>query len=307
MRSYELQGMLIFTALAVLPAAPALTFGVRYVVRGRKGNGRSLRRKLLWSLTAGAIVYSLVTIDAYFIEPDWPRLRSIEMPSDLAVPLRVLHISDLHLEPAMVRRQRWLVGKLGLLTPDLILITGDTHQIGNRNVKSLRRVLQHVRGAPLGAFACVGFDSVSLLERAAPHIVHLQNESVILRRGSATIGLCGFLSGSDRSALYAAIAGADYRIVMNHTPDLADEAIDRSVDLYLCGHTHGGQVRIPFWGAIVTNCRSGKKYEAGLYRRGRTSVHTSRGLGLEPHPAPQVRFFCRPEITLITVNGATHD
>ena len=307
MRGYELQGMLIFVVLAVLPAIPALTFGARYVLRRQKGDRRSVRRKLGWSLAVCAIVYPLVTIDAYLIEPNWPRVRSIELPSDLTVPLHILHISDLHLEEAMVPRQRWLVERLERLTPDLILITGDTHQLGNRNVESLRRVLQYVRGAPLGAFACVGFDSVSLLERANPDIVYLRNESVILRHGPATIGLCGFLPGGDRSSLYAAISEADYRIVMNHTPDLADEAIDESVDLCLCGHTHGGQVRIPFWGAIVTNCASGKKYEAGLYRRGTTFVHTSRGLGLEPRPAPQVRFFCRPEITLITVDGVTHD
>ncbi|MEK7269989.1 MAG: hypothetical protein AAB215_03500 [Planctomycetota bacterium] len=59
--------------------------------------------------------------------------------------------------------------------------------------------------------------------------------------------------------------------------------------------------RPSLWGAIITNCESGKKYEAGLYRVGETSVFTSRGFGLEPSPAPPVRFLCRPEIVRIRI------
>jgi len=113
--------------------------------------------------------------------------------------------------------------------------------------------------------------------------------------------VCGLRKTRGRNAAYASISDAPFKLVISHTPDLADEAAKNGAGLYLCGHTHGGQVRIPFWGAIITNSDSGKKYEAGLYRSGKTWIYTSRGFGLEPKPAPQVRFFCRPQISLIRV------
>ena len=70
---------------------------------------------------------------------------------------------------------------------------------------------------------------------------------------------------------------------MNHTPDLAEEAAGVGVDLYLCGRTHGGQVRVPVWGAIITNRSTGKRFEAGHYKIGDTDVYTSCGLGLGGH------------------------
>jgi hypothetical protein len=131
------------------------------------------------------------------------------------------------------------------------------------------------------------------------------NQCVTVQHGARRIAIAGMQEVGDRSPLYAGIASADYRIAINHTPNLADEAVAHGVNLYCCGHTHGGQVRIPFWGAIITNAECGKRYEAGFYQRGNTSIHTSRGLGLEPPPAVQVRFLCRPEITLITVEPRT--
>jgi hypothetical protein len=82
------------------------------------------------------------------------------------------------------------------------------------------------------------------------------------------------------------------------------EAARHGIDLYLCGHTHGGQVRLPGFGAILTSSQLGKRYEMGLYREGQTSMYVSRGVGLEGLSAPRVRFLAPPEITLITLQGA---
>jgi hypothetical protein len=72
------------------------------------------------------------------------------------------------------------------------------------------------------------------------------------------------------------------------------------MDLYLCGHTHGGQVRLPFYGALVTFSRYGKKYEAGEYIVGNTVMYVNRGVGMENN-APRIRFLTRPEVALIEV------
>jgi len=75
-------------------------------------------------------------------------------------------------------------------------------------------------------------------------------------------------------------------------------------DLVLSGHTHGGQWRLPGFGALLTNSRYGKRYEAGHYRRGDTHLVVSRGLGMEGFGMPRARFFCPPEVALITLSRA---
>jgi len=73
------------------------------------------------------------------------------------------------------------------------------------------------------------------------------------------------------------------------------------VDVYLCGHTHGGQIALPFYGALTTLSKHGKKYEAGLYHEGNTRLYVNRGIGLEGGKAPPMRFFARPEITVFEI------
>jgi predicted MPP superfamily phosphohydrolase len=70
------------------------------------------------------------------------------------------------------------------------------------------------------------------------------------------------------------------------------------IDLFCCGHTHGGQVRLPFYGALITNSALGKNYEAGLYYDHGTATYVSRGIGMIGLP---VRFLCRPELTAIDI------
>jgi predicted MPP superfamily phosphohydrolase len=94
-----------------------------------------------------------------------------------------------------------------------------------------------------------------------------------------------------------------FTILLYHSPDLIREAAAHQVDLYLGGHTHGGQLRLPIYGAIITNSLYGKKYEAGLFREGETTMVISRGIGFEGGGMPRARFLCRPEIVSIELGG----
>ena len=71
------------------------------------------------------------------------------------------------------------------------------------------------------------------------------------------------------------------------------------VDLFLCGHTHGGQVRLPFWGAVITLSKYHKRFESGLYDFEGVPMYVNRGVGCEGGSAPRVRFLCRPEVAVI--------
>jgi predicted MPP superfamily phosphohydrolase len=90
-----------------------------------------------------------------------------------------------------------------------------------------------------------------------------------------------------------------YRLLLFHTPDQIEVAAQSGIDLYLAGHTHGGQVRIPIYGAVITASVYYKKYEAGLYQVGNTTLYVSRGIGMEGDIAPRVRFLAPPEVVVI--------
>jgi hypothetical protein len=95
-----------------------------------------------------------------------------------------------------------------------------------------------------------------------------------------------------------------FTLLLYHSPDLMPEAVDLGVDLYLCGHTHGGQIRLPFIGALVTSSAFWKRYEMGRYEEAKTTLYVSRGLGMEGMGAPRARFLSPPEIILWTLSTA---
>jgi predicted MPP superfamily phosphohydrolase len=114
---------------------------------------------------------------------------------------------------------------------------------------------------------------------------------------------------ADFREVLQAVPADKYSVLLYHHSDLAESLEHLNVDLYLSGHTHGGQFRLPFYGALVTLSRFGKKYEAGMYTIGQTKLYVNRGIGLENSPAPKVRFCCRPEITVFDIKplGATQE
>ena len=93
-----------------------------------------------------------------------------------------------------------------------------------------------------------------------------------------------------------------FTLLLYHSPDLMPEAVELGIDLYLCGHTHGGQIRLPLLGAVLTSSDFWKRYEMGRYEEGKTTLYVSRGLGLEEKGAPHARFLAPPEIILWTLS-----
>jgi len=99
------------------------------------------------------------------------------------------------------------------------------------------------------------------------------------------------------------VGESEFTLLLYHSPDLIYEAAELGVDLELGGHTHGGQIRVPFYGAIVTLSEYGRRFASGLFQVDGTTLYVSRGLGLEGGHAPRVRFLCRPELVSLELVG----
>jgi len=262
---------------------------------------------------------SLCAVDGFLIEPFSIQVTHHEFSFDRlpaqGLPLRIVQLSDPHVERTTVR-ERKLVPLVDELQPDLILLTGDylnLSYLGDETAQRDFRTLASQWHAPYGVYAVRGsVDSSALTERlfAGLDIVVLENESVRLDIKGQEIYLVGVACSHDLSIdiprLDQALRGVppdSFKILLYHSPDLIEAASERGIDLYLTGHTHGGQIRLPLYGAVATSSIYGKQYEVGLFQEGRTYLYVSRGLGLEGTAAPRARFLCRPEVAVHTLRG----
>jgi uncharacterized protein len=209
------------------------------------------------------------------------------------VKLRIAHVSDLHVgigAPAVNDVAR-LINEHHV---DLLVFTGDAVN-GESFTPEFHRVMEAI-DAPRGKFGVRG-NHDRQLDMGAP-LTELTGVPVTV----GDVVLCGAAFWSSH-ALAPCIEGTNaFTIAAFHSPDLVETT---SSDLYLAGHTHGGQVRLPFFGATITMSRFGKKYEMGRYQVGATTLYVNRGVGVSPLPAPPIRFLCRPEVAIIDVIGAS--
>lgn len=262
---------------------------------------------------------SLCVVDGFFIEPFSLQVTYHELSFDRLSaqkpPLRIVHLSDIHVERT-TKRERELVPLVDALEPDLILLTGDYLNLSYlHDETALRdfRTLASQLHAPYGVYAVRGsVDSPELTARlfAGLDITVLENESVRLDIKGQEVYLVGVACSHNLSKDIPRLDQAlrevppdSFKILLYHSPDLIEAAAARGIDLYLAGHTHGGQIRLPFYGALATSSMYYKQYEAGLFQKGQTYLYVSRGIGLEGAAAPRARFLCRPEVAVHTLRG----
>jgi predicted MPP superfamily phosphohydrolase len=232
-------------------------------------------------------------------------------------PLRIVHLSDLHVE-RLTQREQALPAIVAGLSPDLIVLTGDflstTYNTDPRALADLEILLAQLH-APGGIYAVWGTEEVDSPTLLGPllrdlGITLLHDEATELVLQGHSLWIMGIYPSRDpeaegrtlHSLLCAAPQGA-FTLLLYHLPDLMPQAAALGVDLFLAGHTHGGQWRLPGFGALLTSSRYWKRYESGSYREGNTLLYVSRGLGMEGFGAPRARFFCPPEIVALTVSG----
>jgi uncharacterized protein len=285
------------------------------------------------AVAAGCFAYgTLVEVDAFTLR----RVSVPLLPAGTA-PIRILQIADLHLTPKNHSRREW-VSRLAGLEPDLVINTGDSLSHPDAVpyvVEALGRLLERP-----GVFVWGSNDYYAptfknplgyLLEpsrqgRPSPKElpwrdlgrafldagwIDLTGERATVEVNGLRLGFRGTDDAHLRRDQYVLVAGSvdrgevDVAVGVTHAPyrRIIDAMAADGLDLIVAGHTHGGQVCVPLYGALVSNCDLDTRRAKGLSLHtagGKTSyLHVSAGLGTSPY-AP-FRFACRPEATLISL------
>ncbi|MDP8955495.1 MAG: metallophosphoesterase [Actinomycetota bacterium] len=286
---------------------------------------------LLRPFAAAVAIGSACVAYGVFIERRWYRLVRYEvpiLPPDASGPVTVLHLSDLHFTASDEKKERFLAS---LPQPDVAVVTGDI--LGEpAAVETAVAALRPLRGkrasyfvlgsndyfAPRPLNYAAYFRGTRRRRKAAPGRsgdlvsqletdgwTYLKNRKTSARLdgvGAEVVGLDDpHIERQDLRVASRNDADA-FGLALVHSPDPAPELAALGYQLVLAGHTHGGQVRMPFVGALVTNSTIPTRLSMGLSRFGRTVLHVSPGLGTSKY-AP-FRFLCRPEATLLELTPA---
>jgi uncharacterized protein len=275
---------------------------------------------------------------AGIVERNWFALRRFEIPvlPPGTGPLRILHISDAHLTPGRRRLCSW-IRSLDELDPHLVVNTGDSiahPQAVRVFLDSLGPLLDRPGVFVLGSndlYAPEPFNPARYLlgpssrrrRKKEPDLpweklrdsmtaagwLDLDNQRGRLTVGGLDVAVAGVHDSHINRDRYEQVAGradadAGLRLGVMHSPEprLLDQFVADGYDLLLAGHTHGGQLCLPWYGTLVTNCGIDRKRARGLHRHpadGQAWLHVSAGLGTSPW-AP-ARFACRPEASLLTL------
>lgn len=305
-------GVAVLVVLIVLILSPISTRSVQSLITNYS----------LWFFTllqlAGTAIYAWGMLhEPFALGTTHLTIQSSGLPAD-APPIRLLHLSDLHVE-RLTQRERYLLELVPQLQPDLIVITGDFLNLSYVDDPTARAEVRQVLTklqAPYGVYATLGSPPVdrrqttpSLFEGTAIRL--LRDEVAVLNFGDGrTLSLIGMdcdhdLEGDARvfEALMKLTPENSARVLLYHSPELMPTVQQHPVELYLCGHTHGGQIRMPLYGAILTSSALGKQYEMGRYTEQGTTLYISRGIGLEGLSAVRMRLLCPPEIIMFTLSG----
>jgi predicted MPP superfamily phosphohydrolase len=221
---------------------------------------------------------------------------------------RILHLSDFHMRPSWLAVYDQIIDRVALNPPDLVVITGDfvENKVDPRpSFPFIERFLTQLQSL-FGIAAVLGNHDGHLL---GPHLARwnvrfVDNQLIGVRVGAAVVELIG-LEGVvrqdlnvDRLAKFPDKPAGALRIALSHYPDAVLRTGDVKPDLFLAGHTHGGQVCLPGGIPIITHDSLPRRYGSGIHRFGDTWLVVNRGLGFAGIP---LRLFCPAEIIEIKV------
>jgi len=279
-------------------------------------NAEMSRRSFLkWLTSAGVAAAVGTSIYSYYVERRQIVINTVQISmfknreNHPFRGTRIVHFSDVHFGFHFNKKAlAGVISQIERLNPDLICFTGDLVDDGNEGLEDCLQLFRDL-APPLGIFAVLGnhdytkdgINSVGDFWEKS-HVELLVNQQHTIERGGEKIHIAGIddvINGSvDLKQALQGTTEEDDVILLAHEPDFADiVSLFPQVKLQLSGHSHGGQIRLPFIGHLVVP-PLGRKYVDGYYKVGSGDLHlyTNRGIGTSRLP---IRFWCRPEITVL--------
>jgi hypothetical protein len=307
MRLTELLAVFLFLAMVVTVYLAAVVLLVRAVRRRvRRADGPSRRERWAQRIVIPLAVVGLLCM-AYgrFVEPYWldvthHRIVSPKLPPGTP-PIRIVHISDLHSDPTPRLEER-LPEVIAEQKPDLVVFTGDAANSPD-GLPTFKRCLTRI-AAIAPTYAVKG--NWDLRSWSPPDLVEgtggreLDAEAVTATVRGVDLWIGGVWDWHQLDVVLPQAPDDRFSILLYHYPVGAYKVADHGIDLYCCGHTHGGQVALPFYGALITLSHYGKRFEAGRYQVEDTTLYVNRGIGMEGS-MPRVRFCARPEVAVFDI------
>ncbi len=224
--------------------------------------------------------------------------------------MRILFLSDLHIGKVKEFPDA-IIEKIKDIEIDLCLFGGDYRYCCFTHprlpfLEELGRIISNIR-APMGIYGVLGnhddIARVSDIEGLGLQL--LLNTSVPIERDSDKIYLVGvdepfYYRRHDTEKAFHSVPESAFALCLTHAPDIFREVEKHKPDLYLCGHTHHGQIRFPWLGPVVTGTTAPRKFADGLWQYKEMRGYTGPGVG---SGNPSVRFLCPPEIVVLTLNS----
>jgi uncharacterized protein len=246
-----------------------------------------------------AVVGFLLFLYAWRVEPFWIEVTRYSIKTEISKRLKIAHLSDLHIR-SLGSRESKIHAILHLEKPDVILITGDSIA-ENGNYEALGSFLEIIQ-VPLGVWLVNGNwehwrpDEKELKVYEAAGVKLLNNSAAELTAGVWVVGIDDEVGNPDLARALIGVPEKAFKIGLFHSPAFFDRS-QNHFDLALAGHTHGGQVRLPFFPPLWLPEGSGR-FISGWYKGGDTQMYVSRGLG---NSILDIRFGSRPELPIIEV------
>jgi uncharacterized protein len=230
-------------------------------------------------------------------------VRNVEIKSSkVKSALRIAHISDIHSDAAP-RLEDKLAEAIAKENPDIIVFSGDSVN-SNEGLPVFRKCLTEIAKVAPTYVVKGNWDLgiPKLFDETGAIQLNSNSETIEIKGNRISLAGISAFDTNNLNKKLENLPAENFNVFVYHLPDEIENISNTNIDLYCAGHTHGGQIALPFYGALVTLSKFGKKYEAGTFEVGKIWLNVNQGIGMEGESAPRVRFSCRPEITIIDVS-----
>ena len=285
-----------------------------------------MRRERVLGATAivvGALA-GAAAVEGFLREPFQLDVTRLRIASPSLPPgfdgMKIVQLSDLHLH-RISPAYRMAIDAIRREHPSLVVITGDLVDRAEETSACIAFLSELRAAARVPVIVVPGnWDhrafptkrSIAAWHKrlqAETHIRVLANQNVVLHRHGGRMWLVGtddpYFGHADLDASFKGVPNTAFALVLTHAPEAFEELAQRpAARLVLAGHTHGGQVRLPFIGAVHVPSRYGTRFARGLFKLGDTLFYVNAGMGMSHLP---IRFLCRPELTFITLTSCRLD